>query len=118
MSEIKFALFDCILFITFYTLAVINRKNFQQHGAFMIATGLIFINPSLAKATVFYDAPALPGCRNNCRYTDRPLRTFAATLFQAKKAKYQTLRVCAIGFYILPGDYHQHHDLGTCTGVG
>ncbi len=53
LASIKFALFDCLMFSTFYTLAVIRRKNFQQHGAFMIATGLIFINPSLARLLFF-----------------------------------------------------------------
>ncbi|HEY4064411.1 MAG TPA: hypothetical protein VGM30_21040 [Puia sp.] len=52
-ANIKFALFDCILFVTFYSLAVIRRKNFQQHGAFMIATGLVFINPSLSRLLFF-----------------------------------------------------------------
>lgn len=53
VAIIKFALNDCILFIIFYALAVIKRKNFQQHGAFMIATGLLFISPSLVRVLYF-----------------------------------------------------------------
>lgn len=54
MAAVKLPLCDCILFITFYTMAVIKRKNFQQHGAFMIATGLLFINASLTRALNFW----------------------------------------------------------------
>ncbi len=37
-------------FIAFYLLALANKKNVVLHGSYMIATGLIFINPSLTRA--------------------------------------------------------------------
>lgn len=40
-----FQVMHIIFFTTFYILAVINRKKTARHAAFMIGTGLIFINP-------------------------------------------------------------------------
>ena len=44
---------DGTLFLIFYISAVIRKKNIQLHSLYMIATGLIFINPSLARACYF-----------------------------------------------------------------
>ena len=46
---IYFPLIDCILFITFYTLAIIHKKKIQLHSGYMIGTGFIFFNPSLTR---------------------------------------------------------------------
>jgi hypothetical protein len=39
-----------IQFAIFYVLAITYKKNFVLHGSYMIATGLVFINPSLTRA--------------------------------------------------------------------
>jgi len=49
LNDIYLPVIDGILFVTFYTLAIINKKNIQKHSSYMIATGLIFINPSVAR---------------------------------------------------------------------
>jgi len=45
---------DCILFITFYTLAIIHKKKIQLHSGYMIGTGFIFFNPSLTRLSYFW----------------------------------------------------------------
>ena len=40
---------DTILFSTFYILAIINRRNTSSHMRYIIATGFVFINPSLIR---------------------------------------------------------------------
>ncbi|MBL7791094.1 MAG: hypothetical protein JNK77_02130 [Saprospiraceae bacterium] len=42
-------LFDASLFILFYSLAIINRKNTAFHARYMILSALPFINPSLGR---------------------------------------------------------------------
>ena len=49
LDDIFLPVMDGILFSTFYILAIINKKNIQKHSSYMIATGLIFINPSVAR---------------------------------------------------------------------
>jgi hypothetical protein len=39
-----------IQFSIFYILAIANKKNFVLHASYMVATGLVFINPSLTRA--------------------------------------------------------------------
>lgn len=43
------ALFDGALFILFYALAIINRKNTAYHAPYMILSALPFINPGLGR---------------------------------------------------------------------
>jgi hypothetical protein len=49
VNDIYLPVIDGILFSTFYISAIINKKNIQKHSSYMIATGLIFINPSVAR---------------------------------------------------------------------
>ncbi|MBY0481454.1 MAG: hypothetical protein K2Q21_08870 [Chitinophagaceae bacterium] len=51
-----FQILHTIFFITFYTLSIINRYkgNISLHSGYMIATGLIFINPITRR--VFFNA--------------------------------------------------------------
>jgi hypothetical protein len=44
-----FQILHTVFFLVFYTLALINRRNFALHGGYMIATGLIFINPIMRR---------------------------------------------------------------------
>jgi len=43
------ALFDGSMFILFYALAIINRKNTAYHARYMILSALPFINPGLGR---------------------------------------------------------------------
>lgn len=43
------ALFDGSLFLLFYVLAIINRKNTATHAQYMILSALPFINPGLGR---------------------------------------------------------------------
>ncbi len=40
---------DMILLASFYTLAIVNRRNTPLHMRYMIATAMIFINPTLTR---------------------------------------------------------------------
>jgi hypothetical protein len=54
LNDIFLPVIDSILFTIFYILAVINKKDIQKHSSYMIATGLIFINPSVARIGGFW----------------------------------------------------------------
>lgn len=53
--EILFPFRDFWFLIVFYTIAVIYKKNIHLHARAMVATGIVFIEPSLAR---FIGAPA------------------------------------------------------------
>ena len=49
-QAVYFVGMDGPLFLIFYISAVIQKKNIQLHSLYMIATGLVFINPGLSRA--------------------------------------------------------------------
>lgn len=49
LEHFYFQIVHTVIFSTFYILAVVNRKNIGRHAGYMIATGLIFINPVLRR---------------------------------------------------------------------
>lgn len=49
LQHFYFQIVHTVIFSTFYVLAVVNRKNTGRHAGYMIATGLIFINPTLRR---------------------------------------------------------------------
>lgn len=49
-QEVYLPVMDAALFLIFYISAVRRKKNIQLHSLYMIATGLIFINPGLSRA--------------------------------------------------------------------
>lgn len=44
-----FPLGDTILLVTFYTLAVVNKRNIAKHMRYMIATALVFLGPTVGR---------------------------------------------------------------------
>jgi len=44
-----FQVLHTVFFLAFYTLALVNKRNVALHGGYMIATGLIFINPIMRR---------------------------------------------------------------------
>jgi hypothetical protein len=44
-----------LLFITFYVLAIINKRKVSFHMRYMIATGLVLVNPALTRITLFWN---------------------------------------------------------------
>src|SRR5258708_1373035 len=49
LQHFYFEIAHTLIFSTFYILAVVNRKIIGRHAGYMIATGLIFINPMLRR---------------------------------------------------------------------
>jgi hypothetical protein len=49
LENFYFQIIHTILFSVFYILALVNKRNTALHAGYMIATGLIFINPSLKR---------------------------------------------------------------------
>jgi len=48
-KAIFFPISDSILLITFYSLAIYNRKNVSKHMRFMIGTALVFLGPIIGR---------------------------------------------------------------------
>ena len=46
--------FDVVLLLLFYTLAILNKKNVAVHMRYMIAIALIFIGPTLARILYYW----------------------------------------------------------------
>ena len=44
-----------LLFMTFYVLAIINKRKVSFHMRYMIATGLVFFNPAITRITLFWN---------------------------------------------------------------
>jgi len=47
--------FDIVQFVTFYCLAIINRRNTYNHMRFMIGTAIMMIGPGLGRALIVYN---------------------------------------------------------------
>lgn len=47
--------FDIVQFVTFYCLAIINRRNTHNHMRYMIGTAIMMIGPGLGRALIVYN---------------------------------------------------------------
>lgn len=52
-----FGLFSAVIFAVFYVLAIVHRKNMQQHARYMVAAALVFLVPGLSRTIFNYVAP-------------------------------------------------------------
>ncbi len=46
-----------LYFVLFYTLAIVNRRDFRKHQRFMVATAFVVIPPALGRIPFFYMFP-------------------------------------------------------------
>ena len=46
-----------VYFVLFYTLAIVNRKDFRRHQRFMVSTAFVVIPPALGRIPFFYMYP-------------------------------------------------------------
>ena len=55
IEDISLSVALLLLFATFYILAIINKRKVAFHMRYMIATGLVLINPALTRITLFWN---------------------------------------------------------------
>ncbi len=55
IEDISLAVALLLLFATFYMLAIINKRKVACQMRYMIATGLVFINPAIPRLTPFWN---------------------------------------------------------------
>lgn len=53
-DDLLLTLSNITLLITFYTLAIVNKKTIAKHMRYMIALSLVFVQPTLARIMIFW----------------------------------------------------------------
>ena len=88
-------------FATFYSLAIINRKNTYKHMRYMIGTSFLMIAPGLGRALIIFYNYSLHDSVNLCNYLVMAIAAGLLINDMVKKRPYSPFAVILFMFVLL-----------------